>query len=54
METKQIKIHISTWSRLHDLKIHPRETMDDVVCRLIGFKEHRGDWGWLKRERNLP
>lgn len=37
METKLIKIHTSTKKLLDKLKIHPRETYNDVIERLIKF-----------------
>lgn len=34
-ETKLVKIHSDTKLMLDKLKIHPRETYDDVIVRLI-------------------
>jgi len=37
METKQVKIHLSTHLAINEIKIHKRETFDDVIIRLINF-----------------
>ena len=36
--TKPIRIRPSTWQRLTKARLHPRETHDDVIRRLLAKK----------------
>jgi predicted CopG family antitoxin len=35
VETRTVKVHLDTYERLQKLKVHPRETLDDVIKRLL-------------------
>jgi len=37
MKKKQLAVPLHTWEALNDRKIHPRETMGDVIDRLLGI-----------------